>query len=75
MNDMNVIELKSISLKNHPHYKITCIDGRENSFQEVNNTIHELKGKKAILLGTWRMDNTETLTLANTVVALGNSNK
>lgn len=63
------------TMKNHPHYKITCIDGREHSFQEVNNTIHELKGKKAILLGTWRMDNTETLTLANTVVALGNSNK
>lgn len=63
------------TMKNHPHYKIACIDGREMSFQEVNTAIHELKGNKAILVGTWRMDNSETLTLANTVVALGNSNK
>ena len=62
-------------MKNHPHYKISCIDGREMSFQEVNNAIHEISGKKAIIVGTWRMDNSETLTLANTTVSLGNSNR
>lgn len=62
-------------MKNHPHYKISCIDGRGMSFQEVNNAIHEIRGKKAIIVGTWRMDNSETLTLANTTVSLGNSNR
>ena len=63
------------TMKNHPHYKIEWIDGREMTFQEVNNAIHELKGNKAILVGTWRMDNSETLTLNNTTVSLGKSNK
>lgn len=63
------------TMKNHPHYKIEWIDGREMTFQEVNNAIHDLKGNKAILVGTWRMDNSETLTLNNTTVSLGKSNK
>ncbi len=64
------------TMKNHTRYKIQYVDGRELSFQDVNNIIHELKGKKtAILVGTWRMDNSETLTLDNTTVSLGKSNK
>lgn len=62
-------------MKSHPHYKIEYIDGRNMSFQEVNNAIHDIRGKKAILIGTWRMDNSETLTLSNTTVSLGNSNR
>ena len=62
-------------MKSHPHYKIEYLDGRSMSFQEVNNAIHDIKGKKAILIGTWRMDNSETLTLSNTTVSLGNSNR
>jgi len=62
-------------MKSHPHYKIEYLDGRSLSFQEVNNAIHDIKGKKAILIGTWRMDNSETLTLSNTTVSLGNSNR
>ena len=62
-------------MKNHPHYKIEYLDGRNMSFQEVNNAIHDIRGKKAILIGTWRMDNSETLTLSNTTVSLGNSNR
>jgi hypothetical protein len=50
-------------MKSHPHYKIEYLDGRSLSFQEVNNAIHDIRGKKAILIGTWRMDNSETLTL------------
>lgn len=46
-------------MKSHPHYKIEYIDGRNMSFQEVNNAIHDIRGKKAILIGTWRMDNSE----------------
>lgn len=62
-------------MKSHPHYKIEYLDGRSLSFQEVNNAIHDIRGKKAILIGTWRMDNSETLTLSNTTVSLGNSNR
>ena len=62
-------------MKSHPHYKIEYLDGRSMSFQEVNNAIHDIRGKKAILIGTWRMDNSETLTLSNTTVSLGNSNR
>ena len=62
-------------MKSHPHYKIEYIDGRNMSFQEVNNAIHDIRGKKAILIGTWRMDNSETLTLSNNTVSLGNSNR
>ena len=63
------------TMKNHPHYKIECIDGRDMTFQEVNTAIHDLKGNKAVLIGTWRMDNSETMTLSNTTVSLGKSNK
>lgn len=63
------------AMKNHTRYKIRYIDGRELSFQDVNNAIHDLKSRKtAILIGTWRMDNSETLTLDNTTVSLGKSN-
>ena len=62
-------------MKKHTHFKVRCIDGRSMSFQDVNTAIHELSGKMAILVGTWRMDNSGTLTLNNTTVSLGKSNK
>ena len=63
-------------MKNRPRYKLAWIDGRQMSFQDVNTAIHDLRGRNtAILVGTWRMDNSETLTLANTTVSLGMSNK
>lgn len=63
------------SMKRHPHYKITFLDGRKLLLQEVNTALTELKGNKAIFVGTWRVDNSESFTLSNTVVALANSNK
>lgn len=77
-NTIGGVTLKSHfvkSMKKHPNYNVEFFDGRVMSFQEVNKALHELSGHKAIFIGTWRMDNTDTYSLANTVVQFENSNK
>ena len=77
-NTIGGVTLKSHfirSMKKHPNYDVEFLDGRVMSFQEINKALHELNGRKAIFIGTWRMDNTDTYSLANTVVQFENSNK
>lgn len=60
--------------KEHPGYQVMYLDGREMAFHEVNNAIAELSGNKAIIIGTWRIDSTDSYALGNTTYSLGNSN-
>lgn len=62
-------------MKKFPRYNVSFLDGRELLLQEVNTALTELKGNKAIFIGTWRIDNSEAITLSNTIVALAKSNK
>lgn len=62
-------------MKKHPHYKISFLDGRQLLLQEVITAITELKGNKAVFIGTWRIDNSEAITLSSTIEALAKSNR
>lgn len=62
-------------MKRHPKFSISFIDGRVMSFPQVNKVISDLQGNKAVIVGTWRIDSSETYALNNTTAALASSNK
>lgn len=59
----------------HDELKSEFLDGRTMSFLDVSSFISKLDENDAIFIGTWRIDNSETYTLENTIVALASANK
>lgn len=62
------------SIKSYPNYKVEMLDGRNLSFAEVDNRLSEIRGNKAVMIGTWRIDNTDSYAIANATYAFGQSN-
>lgn len=62
------------SMKGFPNYEIQCLDGRRMSFAEVDNTLSQVKGNKAIFVGTWRIDITDSYAIANSTYSFSQSN-
>lgn len=62
------------SIKGFPKYSVECLDGRKMSFAEVDNTLARIRGNKAIFVGTWRIDITDTYAIANSTYSFGQSN-
>lgn len=61
-------------IQSHPEYNVKMLDGRILSFAEVDNTLSEIRGNKAVLIGTWRIDNTDSYAITNATYAFGQSN-
>lgn len=59
----------------HKELRSEFLDGRTMSFLDVSSYISKLDEKDAVFIGTWRIDNSETYTLENTIVALASANK
>jgi len=61
-------------MKSHSEYTIQSLDGRTMTFNDVNNAISQIKGDKAIVIGTWRIDSTDSYALGNTAYSFSASN-
>jgi signal transduction histidine kinase len=61
-------------MKRFPKYNVEYIDGRFESFINVNGRIGKMSTKKVLMVGTWRIDCTEGYALQNTTYTLAMSN-
>lgn len=62
-------------MKKYPRLDLSLLDGRTSSFMMVNENIRTMKDSTCILMGTWRVDNTENYILGNTTYMLHEANK
>lgn len=58
----------------HPEYSFRFIDGRVMTFMDVNRTISSMSANNAILIGTWRIDKSDSYAMTNTTYTLAHSN-
>ncbi|MGL4518248.1 MAG: ATP-binding protein [Phocaeicola sp.] len=56
---VNIQMLAKAKMKNYPHIQAEWIDGRVSSLLDVNEKIAYMGDSTAVLVGTWRIDNTE----------------
>lgn len=61
-------------MRDYPKMSVELLDGRIMSYAEVDNKIAQVKGNKAIMIGTWRIDNTDSYAIANSTYSFGQSN-
>jgi signal transduction histidine kinase len=61
-------------MKRFPEYRVEYIDGRYESFINVNDRISKMSPGKVLMVGTWRIDCTEGYALQNTTYTLAMSN-
>lgn len=58
----------------YPDITISSIDGRRMSLFQVSDTISKLSGNKAIMIGTWRVDSSDSYFIGNMTASLGAAN-
>lgn len=76
-NTIGGVTIRSFFIKEVKKFRkkhITYLDGRKMSLPEVNNFIANLSNKQAIIIGTWRIDKTDSYALSNTIATLASSN-
>lgn len=62
------------SMKSMPQYAVKCFDGRRITFPYLDQAIGTLSDNTAIVLGTWRVDSSDSYALKNTTYTLAVSN-
>lgn len=62
-------------MREHRDFKAEYLDGRIMSFLDVCDEITKLNENDAVFIGTWRIDNSDSYTLENTITTLAASNK
>lgn len=61
-------------IQKYPQFHVEFLDGRRQSFLEVNNRIHNASDSACVLVGTWRVDCTEAYVLGSTTYVLRDAN-
>ncbi len=61
-------------IKKFPQYNVEYLDGRYENFMNINEYISKMSTNKVLLVGTWRIDCTESYALQNTTYTLAMSN-
>lgn len=61
-------------MKKYPDLKTIWLDGRTESFMEVSERMRHLPENTCVLLGTWRVDCTESYVIGNTTYMLRDAN-
>jgi len=61
-------------IESHPEYTVKYFDGRNLTVTELDHRLGQLGDKTAILVGTWRIDKSDTYALSNTTYLLAHSN-
>jgi len=56
-------------------YPVKYIDGREYSFSALNYELSRLNSRSAVVIGTWRIDSTDSYALSNTTHTLAYANE
>ena len=62
------------ALSRHPEYRTRFIDGRKMEFSDVDRSIARLSPNNALIIGTWRIDKSDSYAMTNTIYALAHSN-
>lgn len=61
-------------MRRFPEYELELLDGRRQTFMEVNGKIRNAPDSACILVGTWRVDSTEDYVLGSTTYMLHDAN-
>jgi len=61
-------------IQNYPQFQVEFLDGRRQSFLDVNKKIRNAPDSTCVLVGTWRVDCTEDYVLGNTTYVLHDAN-
>lgn len=61
-------------MRKYPDLETIWLDGRTDTFMEVSEKIRHLPPKTCVLLGTWRVDCTESYVIGNTTYMLRDAN-
>ncbi|WP_455671652.1 ATP-binding protein [Phocaeicola sp.] len=61
-------------MRRFPEYELELLDGRRQTFMEVNGKIRNAPDSACVLVGTWRVDSTEDYVLGNTTYMLHDAN-
>ena len=61
-------------MKKYPDLETIWLDGRTESFMEVSERMRHLPKNTCVLLGTWRVDCTESYVIGNTTYMLRDAN-
>ena len=61
-------------MQKFPDFKLELLDGRQQTFMEVNSKIHNAPDSTCVLVGTWRVDRTEDYVLGSTTYVLHDAN-
>lgn len=63
---LNLQTLAKNRMKHYPHLSAEWLDGRVNSLLDVNEIIANMGDSTAVVVGTWRIDNTEKYVVGRT---------
>lgn len=61
-------------MKKYPDLETIWLDGRTGSFMEISEKMRHLPDSTCVLLGTWRVDCTESYVIGNTTYMLRDAN-
>ena len=61
-------------MRKFPEYKLELLDGRQQTFMEVNGKIRNAPDSTCVLVGTWRVDCSEDYVLGSTTYMLHDAN-
>lgn len=61
-------------MRKFPQYELELLDGRQQTFMEVNSRIQHAPDSTCVLVGTWRVDRTEDYVLGSTTYMLHDAN-
>lgn len=61
-------------IQKFPEYELELLDGRRQTFMEVNGRIRSASDSTCVLVGTWRVDCTEDYVLGSTTYMLHDAN-
>ena len=61
-------------MKKYPDLETIWLDGRTETFMEVSERMRRLPQNTCVLLGTWRVDCTESYVIGNTTYMLRDAN-
>ena len=61
-------------MRKFPEYELELLDGRRQTFMEVNSQVRNASDSTCVLVGTWRVDCTEDYALGSTTYMLHDAN-